>query len=299
MEEKPVTVKSEFTRFDDALSKVELDKYATPTIEIDPVSLTRISFPYSNVLMGNSLDFNVNLDPGMDSVSTIQKNHLEQRIFIEDYDKIKRRLQFQINTGAAFVVDGDANQITYYQCQEENKLTSQCRIAGSFPTHGITFNDHFTSTSGVATTLGFKVVNPEETKPEKIKTFYYFNWFNFNTKQWDYEVYDKQILEVGHTITANGETYSIIAFKNSIKVGRFFSGWTYGNRDVTEFDNSDMDIDSFCPSNIMFNANERNVFFVLSVCEGTQNLVKFEIQDRTPKFVESRWIGSEAKPLAK
>lgn len=138
------------------------------------------------------------------------------------------------------------------------------------------------------------MVNPDETEKDKIKTFYYFNWFNYNNLQWDYEVYDKQIIEVGHTITANGETYSIIAFEKSIKVGRFFSGWTYGNRDVTEFDHTDVDIDSFCPSNIMFNANERNVFFVLSNCPASQNLVKFEIQDRTSKFVESRWIASEA-----
>lgn len=92
MEEKPVVVKSQFTRFDDALSKVELDKYPTPTIEIDPVSLTKIAYPYSNVLMGNSLDFNVNLDPGVDSINTIQKTHLEQKIIIEGYEKITRRL---------------------------------------------------------------------------------------------------------------------------------------------------------------------------------------------------------------
>lgn len=101
----------------------------------------------------------------------------------------------------------------------------------------------------------------------KEKMFYYFSWFIHKDLLWDYEVYDKKIIDVGHTTTMTGDTFTIIAFEDSIQVGRFFSGWTYGNRDITVFDSDDVDVDKFCPSNIMFNAQLRNVFYVLSNCK--------------------------------
>lgn len=50
----------------------------------------------------------------------------------------------------------------------------------------------------------------------------------------------------------------------------------------------------------MFNAQQRNVIFIMSNCPDSQNVIKFEIEDpRSPKFAGSRWIASEPKPTPK
>ena len=291
----PVIVKSSFTRFDDALAAVKIKNYNPVEIEIDPNSMTKHYFPYTNIEQGNSLKLEVSYNEGVPISKLVPLNFQKQKHYLMlPLSESDNRQQFVINSGGALLVDAKSNYANYYKCDAENTFSTQCFLSSQVPTHGMQFHKHLGATSGVSMTIASKQI---ATKAGD-KTFYYFNWFDHQKLVWDYEVYDKKIVDVGHTITQGGETYTIIAFEDSIQIGRFFSGWTYGNRDVRVFDKDDVDVDSFCPSKIMFNGQQRNVVFILSNCNESQNLIKFEIQNpRSPKFIGSRWISSNEEPI--
>lgn len=293
-----VIVNASFTRFDDALAKVQIKDYNPIQVEIDPFSLTRHYFPYTNVEMGNSIEFDINYNEGKAINKLVPMCYQKQKHTLTLPESSSSKiLEFVINSSAAIFVDGMGSTINYYICDAENAFATQCFLSQKVPTHGITFYKHLGATNGVSMTIGEKKII---TASGKEKMFYYFSWFIHKDLLWDYEVYDKKIIDVGHTTTMTGDTFTIIAFEDSIQVGRFFSGWTYGNRDITVFDSDDVDVDKFCPSNIMFNAQLRNVFYVLSNCKDSQNLIQFVIKDpKTPKFVNSRWIASDSIPKPK
>ena len=168
----------------------------------------------------------------------------------------------------------------------------------TLPTHGIEYSDILRTTTGVAITVGKKDI--VGSSGEETTTMHYFNWFNFKDRVWDYEVYDKKIVDVEHTTTKSGETYTVIAFEDSVQIARFFAGWTYGNRDLTVFKAEDVDIDEFCPADVILNSEERSTIFILSNCKNSQNLIEIKIEEpRRPQFVRSRWISSEAKVVPK
>ena len=50
----------------------------------------------------------------------------------------------------------------------------------------------------------------------------------------------------------------------------------------------------------MFNAQQRDVIYVLSNCPESQNLIRFDLEDpRNPKFAGSRWLSSDATTTSK
>lgn len=298
-DEQEVTVKFTFTRFDDANAEVKLTQVTPNIVDIDPYSLNKIYFPYDLISYGNSVTMNVNFqsETPINKLTPVKSQYMTHKISIPE-NNINNRPAFSIDAGSAFLVNGDSNMVTYLKCDEENLYSTECIIKSSIPTHGIKFDSKHTSTSGVTITTGKKEITYDD--PKKNKTFYYFNWFDHQRGVWDYEVYDQKIVDVGHTVTNDGTTYTVIAFDDKIQISKFFSGWTYGNRNVKTFDKTDVDVDTFCPVQVMFNANLRDELYVLSSCENTQNLILFDISDNSsPKFVESRWISSDPIPNEK
>lgn len=172
-----VIVKATFTRYDNALAKVKLESYNPVTVELDPNSLTRHYFPYSNIIMGNSLTLEVTHTEGKAINKLVAINHQYQKHFITlPESSTNDRKQFVINSGAAMMVDGMSNTVKYYKCDAENSFSTQCYLSGNVPTHGITYHKHLGATSGVSMTIGEKeIVNSDGNS----KTFYYFNWFDY------------------------------------------------------------------------------------------------------------------------
>lgn len=106
-------------------------------------------------------------------------------------------------------------------------------------------------------------------------TYYYFNWWGHQTQKWNYEVYFKEIKDFAQIDTREGYLYSILAFTDSIQISRFFQNWSYGSRFTRVFDKDDVNLDAFCPENIITNPRDKDYVWVLSNCDGAQNLISF------------------------
>jgi hypothetical protein len=66
------------------------------------------------------------------------------------------------------------------------------------------------------------------------------------------------------------------------------------------FTADDVDVDEFCPSDVILNAEERNTVFVMSNCKNSQNLIELKIgEPHSPQFVRSRWISSNKEVTPK
>lgn len=289
-----VTAQGSWYVIDDPFDKVEISSYVHPPLEIYPGGYSRLIFPYSTVLSGNDLNFELNFGAGDYAKNLVQKTQLyhEHQLNIDvKFNKETDIKQFQFMSGAAVLQN--KTDIYWFICGEENEFATQCLTLEKTDTYGMNLQSRIDGSLQVVYSWTYK-----EGEKKTDYSYSYFTWYEFGLDggkgAWQYEHYDGRIIDIGHMRIQQGEVYTIIAFEDKIMVSLFFDNWSYGNRKNIIFGKDDINDKDFCPKQVMFNPKNRNTFYVFSDCDQNQQIIEFSI-DMTGKasYIYSHFIGSK------
>ena len=286
---KPAQLEATFTRYDSGSDVIEVNGQTNfQDIEVDVNSKTKHNFGYNFVKYGNNLKFKFDYQAtGLSPIETVSTEH---KIFTQDRKGFGSYTTFAIDSASAFTFSQETG-VVFYKCNPENAFATQCIKNSDNAPRGLKFAQKLKSNKGVSLAVASRTIGDEDKK----RTYFYFNWYCHEANTWNYEVYDKPIIDFAQIDTTEGNLFTVIAFNDSIQFAKFFTKWSYGSRSVQVFDKNDVDIDEFCPENIVYNPQEKNTVWIFSSCNRNQNLLTFEIQDDGKlKFKSSRWISSDS-----
>lgn len=251
---------------------MQLSKNIFQPIRVSKNSFVHHLLSYSDVKLGNELEFEVQIKKNGESVPGFES---EQRELMSHWINFGIDVQsrnpylFAFGTGACIVVSPDRSKTTYLSCHYQSEFQTQCVVEGKIKNEDFIPEKHLDVVGD--SIVGFSN-NPGAQRSS-------FNWFNTEAKRWDYELYQGLIKDVGHVTVEDGSTWSIIAFKDSVQISKFYENWVYGNRKVHTFSKEDVGTFDFCPEDIVLSSYSMNDAYVFSNCPKDQRVFKFTIKN--------------------
>lgn len=111
-------------------------------------------------------------------------------------------------------------------------------------------------------------------------------WYWSAQTGWNYEYYPQEILEVGHLISGTGQIYLGIMMKDKILWSVFFSDWTLGSFRTQIFQQQNLESSEFCPQSISTTYDGHSKVEVISKCDKSIELYRFEVMDLTEDEIQ-------------
>jgi hypothetical protein len=189
-DDKPVQLEASFTRYDSGSDLIEVTGESNfQEIEVDVNSKTKHNFGYNFVKYGNNLKFK--FDYQATGLTPIQSVSTEHKIFTQDKEKgFGTYTTFAIDSASAFTFS-EQTGVIFYKCNPENAFATQCIQTSDKPPRGLKFDQKLKSNKGVSLAVASRTIGEDDKK----KTYFYFNWYCHDAKTWNYEVYDKPIID--------------------------------------------------------------------------------------------------------